>query len=235
MVTAILSKPVPDINILRSDIPAGLRDLLSRMLEKDPAKRIASARLVGAELYSLIHGTTSPLHTQTQTQTDVDTGTLHRVMDDLLTLAENCELRMREAEEAINQPQTIDTQSLYYQRGQADAYREVLENLNIILNESQDLIPTDDTNGGNSQPVYAAVERRDVERLFRQAKIKPKNLYEDTDDVFTAVFPKALSVSVQERIRQVQSLAPGIVILEYGQLPDTAEPYVDFAFEHPLN
>jgi predicted ATPase len=51
---AILTAPPPDLEQARSDCPTDLADLVYRMLEKDPQRRIPSARRVGAELESII-------------------------------------------------------------------------------------------------------------------------------------------------------------------------------------
>ena len=51
--SAILTLPVPHRMQSRTDIPAALIDLIERMLEKDPARRIPSARLIGAELEAI--------------------------------------------------------------------------------------------------------------------------------------------------------------------------------------
>jgi serine/threonine protein kinase/tetratricopeptide (TPR) repeat protein len=61
ILTAILTKPAPDINRLRPGLPQPLTDLLCRMLEKDRDRRIPSVRLVGAELEVLIRGIDTPL------------------------------------------------------------------------------------------------------------------------------------------------------------------------------
>ena len=51
---AILDQPVPRLLHTRTDIPPPLVDLIERMLQKDPARRIPSVRLVGAELEAII-------------------------------------------------------------------------------------------------------------------------------------------------------------------------------------
>lgn len=56
MISAILHQKVPDIQVIRPEIPDGLADLIYRMLVKDRDGRIPSARLVGAELEGLLHG-----------------------------------------------------------------------------------------------------------------------------------------------------------------------------------
>ncbi|MDX2077670.1 MAG: protein kinase [bacterium] len=56
IITAILNKNPPDIMTLRPDTPPSLVYLLQQMLAKDPDDRIASARLVGAQLEAIISG-----------------------------------------------------------------------------------------------------------------------------------------------------------------------------------
>lgn len=52
-ITAILTRPVPDLVQLAPGIPDGLSVLVYGMLEKDRCRRIPSVRLVGAELEAL--------------------------------------------------------------------------------------------------------------------------------------------------------------------------------------
>ena len=52
--TAILTKPIPDLARLCPDAPDALVDLVYRMLEKDRSARIPSMRLVGAELEAIL-------------------------------------------------------------------------------------------------------------------------------------------------------------------------------------
>lgn len=54
LVTAILTRPVPDIKALRPDTPDMLVQLILQMLGKAPDQRISSARLVGAQLEAMI-------------------------------------------------------------------------------------------------------------------------------------------------------------------------------------
>jgi serine/threonine protein kinase/tetratricopeptide (TPR) repeat protein len=61
MLTAILTKPAPDLTRLRPGTPPPLVSLVQRMLEKDRERRISSVRLVGAELEALIRGLDTPL------------------------------------------------------------------------------------------------------------------------------------------------------------------------------
>lgn len=59
-VTAILLKPMPDLESLRPDIPTALVDLVYRMLEKDRQRRISSARMVGVELAAILNSQALP-------------------------------------------------------------------------------------------------------------------------------------------------------------------------------
>jgi len=56
LINAILSKNPVDVATLRPDTPSELVYLLHQMLAKDPDGRIATARLVGAELEAIISG-----------------------------------------------------------------------------------------------------------------------------------------------------------------------------------
>ncbi len=61
VLTAILTKPAPDLNRLRNDVPPALSALIAHMLEKDRDRRISSVRVVGAELEAIIRGLDTPL------------------------------------------------------------------------------------------------------------------------------------------------------------------------------
>lgn len=53
LMNAILTKPVPHLEAQRPDAPASLIDLVYRLLEKDPQRRIPSMRLVGTSLEAI--------------------------------------------------------------------------------------------------------------------------------------------------------------------------------------
>lgn len=59
-VTAILQKPLSDLESLRPDAPVALVDLVYRMLDKDREQRIPSMRRVGAELEAILRDLGSP-------------------------------------------------------------------------------------------------------------------------------------------------------------------------------
>jgi serine/threonine protein kinase len=53
LIYAILTEQLPDLEALRPDAPAGLVDLINRMVMKNPAERVPRMRLVGAELEAI--------------------------------------------------------------------------------------------------------------------------------------------------------------------------------------
>lgn len=62
LMLAVLSASLPDLEKLRPDAPVALVDLIYRMLEKNPKQRIASVRLVGAELEAIVRGVDTDFH-----------------------------------------------------------------------------------------------------------------------------------------------------------------------------
>lgn len=56
VVQSIATKPIPDLEALRPDIPPALIDLIYRMLDKDPLQRVPSVRIIGAELEAILRG-----------------------------------------------------------------------------------------------------------------------------------------------------------------------------------
>ena len=54
LIHQILGQPVTDLEIIRSDLPAALVDMIYRLLSKDPMARVPSARIIGAGLEMLL-------------------------------------------------------------------------------------------------------------------------------------------------------------------------------------
>lgn len=61
LIQAIVTHPLADLEKSHPDLPTALVDLLYRMLDKNPASRIPSARLIGAELEAIIRGGSTTL------------------------------------------------------------------------------------------------------------------------------------------------------------------------------
>lgn len=58
--TAIFRQPLPDLTLLRNDVPEALSNLIQHMLLKERERRISSMRLVAAELEAILQGKPSP-------------------------------------------------------------------------------------------------------------------------------------------------------------------------------
>ena len=61
LVNAIITAPIPDLELIRPDLPTALVDLINRMLERDRHARIPSVRLIGAEIEAIMRGATSSM------------------------------------------------------------------------------------------------------------------------------------------------------------------------------
>jgi predicted ATPase len=67
---AIMNMPTPSLASVRAEMPPALAALVEAMLVKNPDQRIASARLVGAELEAILHGIGTSTKTSTASATD---------------------------------------------------------------------------------------------------------------------------------------------------------------------
>ncbi len=76
VITEILTKPVPELELFRSDLPVALVDLIGRTLEKNREARIPRMRMVGAELEAIIDGLDT--HIRPAFLTDEDTTPMSR-------------------------------------------------------------------------------------------------------------------------------------------------------------
>jgi hypothetical protein len=228
---SIITKPVPSLANMRTDAPPALVSLIERLLAKDPAQRIASARLVGAELEAIMQGAVSTLPPMTQ---PIDTGSsplveqVQQLAGELLRMAKKWENEAKDFDMRADKP-TIDRNTASIYRGSSKAYRAAAAELRKLLEDSKDI-----TGVTQAETVtYATVSRKEAARVLERAGMKVKDLYEDKGSIFTAIFPKLPFTSLDERITKLQNAAPSVVILDSGKLSDTGEPYLDFAFNAP--
>jgi hypothetical protein len=77
---------------------------------------------------------------------------------------------------------------------------------------------------------YAAVSINEAMRILDYAGVSARDVKQHKDNVFSAVFSRWQPVSERERIEQITRFDQRIVILSSGLLPDTKDPYIDFAF-----
>ena len=223
MIMAIFTKPAPPIHDLRPDVPPALIDLLERMLEKDVNKRINSTRQVGAELHAIInHQLITPV---SSVSLGTDSTILLNFLDEVRSLVTAWDSRAQEAQRVLKN--ATDGQTLYYQRAISNTYKTVVTEMRAILKNMESVA----SGQGES---YADVSREDVEDLLRKAGMRFKDLYEDNGYIFTVIFPKISIIPMHERVDKLRNIAPQFIELESGKLPDSGEPYLDFAFDSPL-
>ena len=106
----ILHAPVPDITQIRSDVPPALADLLRRMLTKDRDERIASMRLVAAELEAIRAGR-SVQRVEVRAPTEIS-GDVHQPL--ALTPLQSGSAPQRELEQSIRFCRSADGVRLAY-------------------------------------------------------------------------------------------------------------------------
>lgn len=221
---AIMLRPTPDLRQLRPDAPPALAELLRRMLEKDPNQRINSARLIGAELQALLEGRDSllmPLHSPPAPAT--------ALLEQIDVLAQKWERESQEATKSARKPGTNPNQETRL-RAVAHTYQLAAQELRTLTSEA---LKTDPSQAQAEESPYVIVPLKDLRARIEKTGMKLTNLYEDKRErVYTAIFPKTPPVAIEERVRKLLTLSPEMQILETGKLPETGEPFIDFAFNH---
>lgn len=145
-------------------------------------------------------------------------GGLERLIADL-------EAREREAAERAKQGYATDWRVDYFYRGVIKTYQDVITDLHQFLSSGDQQaqpIPT--------PPVqYMPLEPYEVERLIEKAGIHARSTMLHSDGAVTAIFARLQPMTQEERITRLKNADPRVVVLDVGKLPDTGEPYIDFA------
>jgi len=135
-----------------------------------------------------------------------------------------------------------------YYRGLAEAYHKLAMELADVVKAMPATGPAAasaraDSVGGEVAPpgqpdasatpamTYASVPLGEALRMLDYAGISARDVKQHKDYVFTAVFSRWQPFSETERLDRIKSVDPRVVILNFGKLPDTQDPYVDFAFQ----
>lgn len=122
-----------------------------------------------------------------------------------------------------------------YYRGLAEAYYKLALELAEVVKTMPETgpAPTPTVPAPPSKPTaprYAAVPIQEAIRILDYAGVSARDVKQHKDNVFSAVFSRWQPFSERERIDRITSFDPRILILNSGLLPDTKDPYVDFAF-----
>lgn len=133
-----------------------------------------------------------------------------------------------------------ETRAAYY-RGLAESYHKLAMELAEVVKQMPASGPAA---AGQANPVaapaedslavpeatYAAVPLAEALRLLDYAGVNARDVKQHKDNAFTAIFSRWQPFSETERLDRIRSVDLRIVILGHGKLPDTFDPYVDFAF-----
>ena len=157
---------------------------------------------------------------------------------DLRALANRWVLMARDhARESKTRTGEGDEAKAAYYRGLAEAYHKLAMELAEIVKTMPATGPA--STPAKSQPAapkapavaYAAVPLGEALRLLDYAGISARDVKQGKDHVFTAIFSRWQPFSETERLDRIKSVDPRVIILGFGKLPDTHDPYVDFAFQ----
>lgn len=153
---------------------------------------------------------------------------------DLRALANRWVLLARDhARESKAQTDAGDDARAAYYRGMAEAcHKLALELANVVKAmpavAQAAAAPEDETTPPETR--YAAVTLQEALRTLDYAGVGARDVKQHKDNVFSAVFSRWQPFSETERLDRIRNVDPRIVIVAHGKLPDTHDPYVDFAF-----
>jgi hypothetical protein len=142
-------------------------------------------------------------------------------------LIEQWDAMRKEAEAQARKDAAVDTGRAYYFQGVAKTLRKMVGDL-------RELVDTPATPEAEAaQPMsYIVITEGEVSHLLKGVGLFPRTLHVHPDYAFTAIFPRLQPLSQEKRIELLMTADPRIVVLDQGRLPDTGEPYIDFAFNH---
>ena len=147
---------------------------------------------------------------------DIPQSAIADMIDQWETLAHDARARSRS--ERVG-----DVQTAYYYKGVADTCQQVIDHLRMLLGADEVAVST-------SSADYVPVGEQAVNDLLTHIGLYPRALHVHADHVFTAVFSRLQPISQDQRIQAINEADSRIVILDYGKLPDSNDPYIDFAF-----
>jgi len=142
--------------------------------------------------------------------------------DALHALIERWEALADEAREQTRVTNPNDFSRVGFYQGVMKTYLSAAQDLRDLL-AGEDAEPT-------TPEKYLAVTQDEAAALLQRSGLFARTLTLHSDLVFTAVFSRLQPVTQENRIRQLSSADPRIVIVDQGTLRDSGDPYIDFAF-----
>ncbi|MCA9909418.1 MAG: hypothetical protein KC519_12265 [Anaerolineae bacterium] len=144
--------------------------------------------------------------------------------DDLHRLIARWESFAQDAHTRLRQPSGDPHTRIHYQ-AVADTYLQAAKDLRATLegrsSASGDQMP--------APPSFLQITRDQANRLLHRAGLNINTIYIHDDGAMTAVFPRLQPYSQEERSRRLCAAESRVTILDMGKMPDTGDPYIDFA------
>ncbi len=168
-----------------------------------------------------------------------------QLLHELRSLANRWALRARdyarEAKEAKDEKQAS------YSRGFADGYYKAATELAAMLQgdasratgtvRAANTGASGGTTAGSGQnatasPInYVSVSLGEIVNILEFAGASPRDVNVRPDKTVYAVFSRWAPHSESERVAMIAGADPRIVILSFGKVKDSSDPYVEFAFK----
>lgn len=159
--------------------------------------------------------------------------TLHGdLRTDLLTLIQTWEARVREAQARLPLERQRSSQAAYQLDAAAKAFQRAADELRQLLEAHQ---PAEAESESGEPFAYVPVDRTHVQALLNRAGLHARSLSVHADNAFTVTFSRMQPVVPEQRVSQLTAAALSehglrLLVLDYGKLPDSGEPFIDFAF-----
>lgn len=175
----------------------------------------------------------------------------NQLLHQLRALANRWAMKAREfAQDGRN---SADQAQAQYYRGFAEGYYKAAMELAAVLKGDQ---PDTASSGANpaapsaprspssgegmpsakpapapAAPVYIALSIGEVISMLEYVGAGPRDVVAKPGNIYHAIFSRWQSLTEPERIAKISGADPRLVILNFGKLKDTNDPYVEFAFK----
>ncbi len=129
------------------------------------------------------------------------------------------------ADEARAQTQVVSASDL----SRATFYQGVMKTYLNVIEDLHDLF-RDNTQPAAEPQAYLSVAEAEAQAVLQRAELFARSLTLHSDQVFTAVFSRLQPITLESRIQKLSAADARLMIVDFGTLRDTGDPYVDFAF-----
>ncbi len=173
----------------------------------------------------------------------------NELLNELRALANRWAIKARDF--ARDAKSNADAGQAQYYRGMADGYYRAATELAATLkgetttaepatNTSTPAAPRPATNAASdgTQPAapaapveYIALPVNEIMNMLEYSDLNPRDVTFKPGNVVYALFSRWHPLTNHERIAKIAALDSRIVILNYGKVKDTNDPYVEFAFK----